>query len=115
MQILGHIFKQSNDKNLKKTILITVWSVSALVLTSCFSGGVLQSIVNRRTTSLDTIEDLVNKNITIAIRYKTWVWWNFNNNRKYKIGLDNNMIAIKHLVKGFNNTDIGISNKVTKI
>ena len=107
---------QSTDKNLNKTILITVWSWSALVLTSSFSGGVLQSIVNRRQTSLDTIEDLINaKNISIAIKNNSWIWWNFEGNRLYNNPLDKNMLAIEHRVKVVNDKDISDKNKVFKI
>ena len=82
-------------------MLITVWSVSALVLTTCFSGGVLESIVNRRQTSIDNIEDLVNKNISITIRDNSWIHWQFKAaaEKKWKQPLDNNMLPIKHLVK----------------
>ena len=106
---------QTTDKDLNKTVLITVWSVTALVLTSCFSGGVLQSIVNRRQTSLDTIEDVVNaKNISVAIRDNTWIWWQFHSNKKWNASLDNNMLAIKHLVKVVNGTDMDRPDKVLK-
>ena len=113
--MLAHIFKQSTDKNLNK-MLVTVWSVSALVLTSCFSGGVLESIVNRRQTSLNTIEDVVNaKNISIAITENSWIWWQFEGRKRWNVPLDDNMIAIKHLIKFVNNTYMDRPDKVNKI
>ena len=104
---MSHIFKQTTDTDLNKSVLIYVWSVSALVLTSTFSGTVLESIVNRHKTRIDTIEDLINaENITAAIRCKSWIWWHFDKERQYNIQLDNNMLAIKHLVKFINRTEM---------
>ena len=115
LQILSYLFKQSTDKNMNKT-LVTIWSVSALVLTSCFSGGVLESIVNRSHTSLNTIEDVVNaKNISVAVRENSWIWWQFESYRIYKDPLDNNMLAIQHLVKVVNKTYIDDNKNVFKI
>ena len=107
MQILSHIFNQSTDKDMNKTIVITVWSVSVLVLNSIFSSGVLHSIVNREQTKINTIEDMITAtNMSVAIRHNSWIWWQFEAKKRWNVSLDNNMKAIKHKVMVFDDTQI---------
>ena len=92
---------------MNQTILITVWSVSALVLTSCFSGGVLQSIVNRGQTKIDSIEDMINaKNMSAAMRHNSWLWCEFEAKIQWKKPLDSNLKAIEPMVKTFSDKQL---------
>ena len=107
IQILSHIFNQTTDNEMNKTILITVWSVCALVLTSSFSGGVLEFIVNRRQTSIDTIEDIINaKNMSAAIRYNSWLWYQFHDKLEWNKSLDSNLKAIEPIFQTFSDSQL---------
>ena len=96
-EILKYILHECSSNWHKKNIVIGVWSLACLVLTACFSGGILRFIVNRRHTTIDSIDELVQHNWTIVTDEFSWLNWQNKaaKDLKRNASLDHNLNAIR--------------------
>ena len=93
--LIRHIVNQGLNE---KDLLTTIWSLNVLILSSCISAGILSSLVDREVKNINTIEELIDSDLTVLISNKSFLWWNFrhkrNSMRNYlKILNDLNRIA----------------------
>ena len=96
--ILGQLLKQTSDRTLQKRFIFDVWSFAALVLSSCLSGAILGAIVNRKEISINSLQDLVTSEMSISIPENSWLWWQYETERRWNISLDYYLNVIKHRV-----------------
>ena len=97
-EILGLLLKQIGDRILQKTFVFNIWSFAALVLSSCFSGAILGAIVNRKEISINSLQDLVTSKMSILIPENSWLWWQYETERRWNVSLDYYLNVIKHRV-----------------
>ena len=94
-ELFGQLLKQTSYRKLEKNVIMTIWSVAALILSSCFSGGILRSMVHREQTSIDTLDELISSNLSVVILENSWLWWQYEKQRRWNVPLEYYMSAIK--------------------
>jgi len=90
LNTIRHIVNQATP-NKDKNYLVNLWSFMVLLLSGSFSGGTLSAFINQNSHSIQSLDELFEKNETIIISNQSFVWWEFNHKIKYKKVLDSHL------------------------
>ena len=83
------------------SLLTNVWSLMAFILTVCFSGGVLTSVMFREQKNINTFDEMIDSNLTVLAYNNSWVWRQYENLLIYKQSPDENLKRLKPRLKFF--------------
>ena len=92
---------QAQITKYKNNVLSAVWASMAMILVSCFSSGILSSIVIQEQKYINTIDEMINSNHDIYTYNNSWLWYEFLAEKQYNKPLDHLMKQIKPRVKFF--------------
>ena len=73
----------------------------ALILSSCLSEGILSSLMFKPMKNINTIDELVQSNLTIVNYNHSWTWNVYLNQKIFRMSIDNNMRRIKDRLEYF--------------
>ena len=93
-QVIRHLLNQSTDRQSNQSLLINLWSFSALVITTCFCGIVVSLLVIKEVKKINTIDELVESNLKIYSNNDSWIWWQIHNNLRYNNTIDTELAKI---------------------
>ena len=99
--LMRHLLNQAMDMTSNNALLINIWSFMALILTCCLSGGILTSLMFKPLKNINSIDELVESNLTIVNYNESSIWYVYDNEKKYKMPLDNNLRRIKNNLEFF--------------
>ena len=71
------LIQPMNNASNSSKVMIIIWSSMALVLTSCFSGGILNSIIIPEHSNINSFGELIDSGLKVYINNNSWIWWNF--------------------------------------
>ena len=67
----------------------------ALILTACFSGGILTSVVFREQKNINNFEEMLDSNLTVITHNNSWVWSEFDSVIHWNKQLDEQMMKLR--------------------
>ena len=100
--VLGrHLLNQPLKRVTSESLLTNIWSFMAFIITVCFSGGILRSIVFREQKNINTFDEMIDSNLTVLTYNNSFVWSQYDSVRNYKQTLDENLKRLKQRLKYF--------------
>ena len=89
------------------SLLMQMWSLTALVITASFSGGILNKIITPDTYSINTFEEMIGSGLKIYTYNSSWVWYEFRDYQKgYTEKLDKKFSLLKSRINFITNDEI---------
>jgi len=95
IEIIRPLLKQSDGQVINKTMLFNIWSFATLILTSCFIGAILHSILTRKDHRIDSLDDLFRSNLSAVDHIDSWLWWQYKNQIRWNTTLEKTLIDLK--------------------
>ena len=74
---MRHLLNQSTNSKIDNNLLIKIWSFMALVITACFSGGILNKILTPEHFNINTFEEMAKSGLQVYTYNNSWSWWQF--------------------------------------
>ena len=76
-QVMRHLLNQSMNSKFQNNdnLLIIIWSLMAVILTSCFSGLILNKIIIPEYLTINSFEELIDLGLKVYTTNDSWVWW----------------------------------------
>ena len=99
--ILRHLLNQSMRKELRERLLINIWSLMALTITACFSGGILTSVVFREQKNINSFDEMIDSNLTVLTYNNSWIWSQYENVLLWNQPLDERLKRLSPRIKFF--------------
>ena len=100
-RLMRHLLNQQMIMSSNYFLLINIWSLMALILSSCLSGGILSSLMFKTMKNINTIDELVQSNLTIINYNESWIWYTYDAEHRHNIKLDDNLRRIKNKLEYF--------------
>ena len=95
MEIIRDLVQQGGGRTSHISYLMYIWSLSALILSSIFSGAILEFIVNRKEMAINSLDDLIHSNLSVVTHEYSWLWWQFEKEKRWNVSLDYYLSALK--------------------
>ena len=72
-----------------------IWSIMALIITSCFSGGILNILIVPEFKNINSFEEMVDSGLKIYVYNGSMLFAKFNNKRVMNMKLDDKLSKIE--------------------
>ena len=105
LKVLRNLLNQSIRWKTEERLLTNIWGFVALILTQCFSSGILISLVIHDMRKIDSIADIISSGIKIYGNNNSWVWYQFDNELRYNNPIDKNLVKIKPRINYIHDND----------
>ena len=105
LKVLRNLLNQSIRWKTEERLLTNIWGFVALILTQCFSSGILISLVIHDMRKIDSIADIISSGIKIYGINNSWVWYQFDNELRYNNPIDENLVKIKPRINYIHDND----------
>ncbi|CAG2172127.1 unnamed protein product, partial [Oppiella nova] len=66
-------------KEPKRSFLIAIWALVALLLSNVFSSGILSAVIDREAVWVDSMDQLLKTNLKARVANVSYIWWQFEN------------------------------------
>jgi hypothetical protein len=95
---MRYLLNQSMDSK-TNNLLMRVWLPMALILTWCFTGGILTKIISPENLVINTFEEMIDSGVKIYTNNGSWIWHQFNNKNQWNKTLDYKMSMLENRIE----------------
>ena len=88
-------------KMFRERLLPIIWSFMALIITACFSGGILRAVMFREQKNINTFDEMMDSNLTVLAYNNSFVWTQYYSAMIYNHSLAENLKRLKPRLKYF--------------
>ena len=99
--LLRPLLNQTMGKISNQKLLTIIWSFMALTITTCFSGGILTSVVFREQKNINSFDEMIDSNLTVLTYNNSWVWSQYENVLLWNKSLDEKFERLTPRLKFF--------------
>ena len=100
-RLMRHLLNQPMIMSSNNRLLINTWSLMALIMACCLSGGMLSSLNFKPMKNINSIDELVKSNLTIVNYNESWIWYVYDAEWRHNTQLDTNFRRIKNRLEFF--------------
>ena len=104
--VIRLLVNQAEKSASSKNLVFNIWLFIALIIASCFSAGILRSMLDHEHKPINTVEELLKTNMTAITVNDSWIYWQYEMETKWNVSLDANLEGIKSKLRFVTQSEI---------
>ena len=94
---------------------MSLWSFISLSIIACFAGRILCLIIIGEHKNINSIQELIESDMSIQVYNKSWLWHQFNNKKEWSNTLDDSLAKIESRINFSTSKELNIKVKFSQL